>query len=138
MTSGPPAVADLAAAVDLLSGIRGVGTVRQALRAVLRGWGFTDADWLDAAALVAGELVSNAVRHAGGGRALLLRARGGHVWVSVVDGSSARPVRSSTEGADGGRGLLIVEALSVRWGSAGHPGGKRVWARLVPYPELRY
>jgi anti-sigma regulatory factor (Ser/Thr protein kinase) len=141
MTNGRATVDDLTAAVDLPSGIRGAVSVRRVLRAVLMGWGFTDPDWLSSAVLVAGELVSNAIRHAGGGLALLVRAGDTRVWVAVVDGSPVRPVRrvadsgaGGTGVAGGGRGLLIVEALSARWGTDAHAGGKRVWATLMPYP----
>jgi len=35
-----------------------------------------------------------------------------------------------------GRGLVIVEALSTRWGWEPHDGGKIVWAELAAVREL--
>ena len=58
------------------------------------------------------------------------------VVIEVWDRDRAAPVpRDVTAGEEGGRGLLIVTALSTRWGCfAGPQGGKAVWAEL-PLPE---
>lgn len=82
--------------------------------------------------LVASELVSNSVVHAGLGEhedlSLRLRRRGGRVRVEVQDrGVGYRPGRSSD--GDGGRGLEIVACLSDRWGLESN-GGTTVWAEL--------
>jgi hypothetical protein len=61
----------------------------------------------------------------------------------TVSAVSAQPLLRIAPRADteGGRGLLLVEAISDRWGwhPAGAPGlVKMVWAELVgPGPELR-
>ncbi len=54
------------------------------------------------------------------------------VVVFVWD-ASLRPPAPADPGADAenGRGLLLVEALSERWGHFGYDGGKVVWARLL-------
>jgi hypothetical protein len=44
------------------------------------------------------------------------------------------PRRRDEPDADGGRGVLIIEALSSGWGVHDHHGGKRVWVQLRPHP----
>jgi hypothetical protein len=53
-------------------------------------------------------------------------------WLS--DASDKRPVRQLADpDLERGRGLLIVESLSTRWGTyPGQSGGKVVWAQLDP------
>jgi anti-sigma regulatory factor (Ser/Thr protein kinase) len=92
-------------------------------------------------ALVVGELAANAVRHGrvpghGFGLRLTLDEPAGLVRVEVADAAAAkRPPASappSCPGGESGRGLLLVEALAVRWGSAPRrPVGKTVWAEVA-------
>jgi anti-sigma regulatory factor (Ser/Thr protein kinase) len=81
---------------------------------------------------VTSELVSNAITHAGApavGLELLRLEDPGAVVVIVTDPSSLPPVRRAPAGdAEGGRGLLVVEALAARWGWAPHYPGKAVFA----------
>lgn len=107
---------------------------RRAVTAVLGGWGFKDADWLDAAAVVVSELVTNAVRHGGGCVALALESHDRRVIVSVADGSSVVPRRRDPDDV-GGRGIALIEALSEGWTVENYRGGKRVLVRLVPCPR---
>ncbi|GAA1606861.1 ATP-binding protein [Actinoplanes couchii] len=107
---------------------------RHAAIAVLTGWGFRDDDWLDAAAVVVSELVTNAVRHGGGCISLQMEAHDGRVVVSVADGSAVVPRRRDPDGI-GGRGIALIEALSVGWTVQNHQGGKRVRVELHPCPS---
>jgi anti-sigma regulatory factor (Ser/Thr protein kinase) len=109
---------------------------RRAVAAVLRGWGFRDPDWLDGAAVVVSELVTNAVRHGGGCVALHVEAHEGRVVVSVADGSSVVPRRRDPDGV-GGRGIALIEALSDGWTVQNYQGGKRVRVELVSCPGAR-
>jgi anti-sigma regulatory factor (Ser/Thr protein kinase) len=87
----------------------------------------------DAATLVLSELVSNAVRHAKGEgmRVNVTRLTGRRVRLSVLDQDSTRPQMQEPDPAgERGRGLLLVDAESVRWGVELLPGGKRVWAEV--------
>jgi anti-sigma regulatory factor (Ser/Thr protein kinase) len=130
-------LAEFTAHVDLPLTDHAPRVARAGIRATLAGWGFTDPEWLDAAALVVSELVSNAVRHGGGCLALELSAHDDHVTVAAVDGSAVVPRRRDAHGRpdiDGGRGLAIIEASVQRWGVQDHHGGKRVWVLLAPYP----
>jgi len=57
------------------------------------------------------------------------------VVVFVRDASPQPPARANPGGnAESGRGLMLVEAISERWGHFGYDGGgKIVWA-AVPHP----
>lgn len=107
---------------------------RSAVQPVLVSWGFQDTDWLAAAEVLISELVSNAVRHGGGYVSLDVRAHDGRVTLGAADGSGVLPQRRDAD-TDGGRGILLIEALSERWGVHDHEGGKRVWVELRPHPE---
>jgi anti-sigma regulatory factor (Ser/Thr protein kinase) len=96
-----------------------------------------DGGWsLDDGLLVASELVTNAVQHSGGEGTQRLDVqvgrRAGNLLISVHDpgisGKAAKPAKDEPSGS-GGRGLQIVERLSVRWGSE-RPDGYCVWAEL--------
>lgn len=122
-------MADLTAHIDLPLGEEAPRAARHALRPILQGWGLADEDFLDAAAIVVGELVANAVRHGGGCLELQLSLHNGQVTVSAADGSAVVPRRREAD-IDGGRGIAMIEALSHSWGVENHNGGKRVWVRL--------
>jgi len=91
------------------------------------------AGYCEDAALIASELVTNAVTHAGGATVgvELTCLPGGAVAVIVTDASPRLPVKCDTaEFAEHGRGLWLVEALSARWGCTAHSRGKSVYAIL--------
>jgi hypothetical protein len=102
---------------------------------------------LDGTELVVSELVTNAVQrsradgHPAPVRLWLLADRA-RVLVLVWDASPLPPVTMSTsEDAENGRGLLLVDAISERWGfyfpgehgpaSAAGQRGKVVWAAVA-------
>ncbi|MGW7823609.1 ATP-binding protein [Streptomyces puniciscabiei] len=90
------------------------------------------ADLADVAELLVSELVGNAIKYAGG-RTLLItvHAAGRGARVTVTDGSRGLPALVSAGGEDeGGRGLALVDALAVRWGTVPLRNGKRVWFEL--------
>lgn len=83
--------------------------------------------------LVVSELIGNAYQHAPGHETVELEVvrHADTVTVRVNDGSALRPMmRAATEDDTTGRGLMIVEALSSRWGFDDHEGGKQVWAEI--------
>jgi serine phosphatase RsbU (regulator of sigma subunit) len=83
--------------------------------------------------LLATELVTNAVRHGRGEVAVRLWPGPDVVRVEVSDANPHRPEPGGYDlDAEDGRGLLIVGALSSRWGTAPLPGGagKTVWFEL--------
>ncbi|MFN2536646.1 MAG: ATP-binding protein [Mycobacteriales bacterium] len=86
----------------------------------------------DDVALVVTELVANAVRHAGTDIEISIQHIDHGVRLEVKDGST-RPLRprAALSSDEGGRGLLLVDALSNRYGVLGEPDGKRVWVELL-------
>ncbi|MEV0691180.1 ATP-binding protein [Streptomyces sp. NPDC050388] len=96
----------------------------------------------DTVVLVVGELPANAVLHGlvpGRDFALrLVRDDGkGLIRIEVSDTHPALPM-CKAPGADeeGGRGLVLVDALAVDWGVRDRPGpGKTVWAECATVPR---
>jgi serine phosphatase RsbU (regulator of sigma subunit)/anti-sigma regulatory factor (Ser/Thr protein kinase) len=87
----------------------------------------------DAVLLVVSELVTNALVHTQGPVHVDLMLRGDRVRVCVSDSSPrapAKPVIVDWE-ATGGRGLLLVEAMSDSFGSMPVAHGKQVWSEMV-------
>ncbi|MCW2871891.1 MAG: ATP-binding protein [Streptomyces oryziradicis] len=110
------------------------GQARRILSATLDVWGLSHL--FETASTVLAELVSNAVRHAGGRQiGLTLWRRLTLVHISVRDCSRALPCLIMTgpfpTTAESGRGLQLVAALTFRWGTELLPGGKRVWAEIA-------
>jgi anti-sigma regulatory factor (Ser/Thr protein kinase) len=121
---------------------RGARLARRLAAYQLDMWGVPyGASLSETVTLIVAELSSNAVLH---GRVpgrdfelRLLRDReSGLVRVEVSDTHPDLPVRVTPSLADdGGRGLLLVDALASRWGVKGRLGpGKTVWAE-VEVPE---
>jgi anti-sigma regulatory factor (Ser/Thr protein kinase) len=82
------------------------------------------------ATLVASELTTNAVVHAGTELEVSISRFGPRIRVAVRDHSSRPPTPRSVEPeAPSGRGMLLVAALSS-WGVLLTQGGKVVWAVL--------
>ncbi|MFF8989285.1 ATP-binding protein [Streptomyces sp. NPDC014983] len=122
---------------------RGARLARRLCGTRLDAWGIPyGSDTHDVVTLVVAELSANAVRHgriAGRDFHVLLTADPaiGTVRIEVSDTRGERLPRIPTATAqdgDGGRGLLLVEALADRWGcsprAVGGPG-KTVWAECA-------
>jgi anti-sigma regulatory factor (Ser/Thr protein kinase) len=84
-------------------------------------------------ALVADELLTNAVQHGRGPLLMTVRAGTTHVYVGVVvrapDASPGVAVPDAE--SESGRGLAVVDALSTSWGTAQQAAAsKLVWATV--------
>ena len=87
---------------------------------------------LEPALLVVSELVTNAVHHARTRVTVGLLLRTDHLLVEVEDVDCRPPVlQHNDRDAVGGRGLILIDAVSRRWGSQPCPLGKVVWAELA-------
>lgn len=90
----------------------------------------------EAAALIVAELAANAVTHGrvpGRGFRVVLAVGGGVLRIEVVDTRADRVpgIRDAGGCAEGGRGLVLVDAIADRWGvDRGLPPCKVVWAEL--------
>lgn len=82
----------------------------------------------DVVELLASEVVTNAVLHAGTEVHLRVLQANGGVRIEVTDGAQGTPMRRqySPEAATG-RGLGLVEALASDWGTTARRSGKTVW-----------
>lgn len=86
--------------------------------------------------LVLSELATNAVLHGTRSDQLIwvgLRVDPDRLWIAVEDPSSAQPRLRPTADGESGRGLYLVDRLSLSWGCGPREGiGKRVWALVGP------
>jgi serine phosphatase RsbU (regulator of sigma subunit)/PAS domain-containing protein/anti-sigma regulatory factor (Ser/Thr protein kinase) len=86
--------------------------------------------------LVVSELVTNAIRHAGGPVGLrLIRDRS--LICEVTDPSNTQPrLVRATDTDEGGRGLFIVAQCTNRWGCRYRQSGKTIWTEQLLFdPE---
>jgi len=108
----------------------------RAARAWLRAVGCSThgGELLDDAQLLVSELVTNAVRYGAPPVVLAVDCDGGGLHVRVRDGSPALPVpRAAAADEESGRGFLLLDLLSGRWGVEAESegaGGKEVWFHL--------
>ncbi|GHB73928.1 hypothetical protein GCM10010377_75470 [Streptomyces viridiviolaceus] len=109
-----------------------VATARQAVTRQLAAWGLEDVAFTTE--LIVSELITNAVRYAGGPVGLRL-IRENALVCEVTDPSNTQPrLRRARWSDEGGRGLFLVAQLTSRWGSRYGRQGKTIWAEqpLVP------
>ncbi|MFI9647748.1 ATP-binding protein [Streptomyces sp. NPDC052040] len=103
--------------------------IRRVVRSFLREWELTEL--ADDAELGVTELVANVVRHVPDRRCtVLVQQRAAGVRIEVSDGFDGLPSlrKDVPEDAEGGRGLLLLDALADKWGVEPHAaGGKTVW-----------
>lgn len=88
---------------------------------------------VDEAELLVSELVTNAIRHGAPPIELQVRCDGRDALeICVRDSDPAPPVpRDAGHDAEGGRGMLLVDLVSDRWGTETDAGdGKTVWFTL--------
>ena len=112
------------------------------VRAIAHEWGLPGL--ADIAELLVSELVTNAVRASG-----RLRIRADLATVPVIglwvvsdrtsmvihiwDGNDEMPVlKNSGPDDDSGRGLMLVDTLSKKWGAYRNEHGKTVWVMIGP------
>ncbi|MFF8607858.1 ATP-binding protein [Streptomyces sp. NPDC015346] len=118
--------------LELLALPKAVPELRHVLRERYGGEGCADLQ------LCVSELLANVITHVGEGTPVTLHVRAtadGRTRVEVTDPDPrVWPVlRDATGGDESGRGLALLDAVSVRWGvEAGPgPGSKTVWCELL-------
>jgi anti-sigma regulatory factor (Ser/Thr protein kinase) len=91
-----------------------------------------DASILHDALLLASEMVSNVIRHAGTPLTLSVEIHRGYLRMTVTDGALPFEAKAGGENSDAesGRGMGIIASLSRRWGVGTTPIGKSIWAEL--------
>jgi anti-sigma regulatory factor (Ser/Thr protein kinase) len=112
------------------------GSARRFIRRVLASWS-TPQGVVDVATLLVSELTGNAVRHGRGAVTVTARRWPRGLRVSVHDESRTLPAAASPgPDSEHGRGMLMVDTLSRRWGAHTVPGdGKDVWFELDVVPD---
>nr|WP_256107377.1 ATP-binding protein [Streptomyces sp. ODS05-4] len=122
-------------AFELPAGAESVGRARHLVEERLVLWGVAG-DVSDGVMLVVSELITNAVVHTASHRVVCeLRDCGEQLRIAVQDegcpASGPRLRRTAPE--EGGRGLMLVDAVSTAWGAhdARHGTGRVVWAELA-------
>ncbi|MGH9044270.1 MAG: MEDS domain-containing protein [Acidimicrobiales bacterium] len=103
---------------------------------VLDGWSWTGDR--NAAALVTSELTTNALLHGRAPINVTVAARVDRVQIAVRDRGVLPPRQTEpTSLQQNGRGLRLVEKISVRWGADVEVDGKTIWADLIPGVDPR-
>ena len=88
-------------------------------------------DVVDVAALLATELATNSVLHAGSAIDVQVTVTCKHLRVEVCDAHPSSPHRLHADlYGTYGRGLALVEQMSDRWGVSPRAAGKGVWFSL--------
>jgi sigma-B regulation protein RsbU (phosphoserine phosphatase) len=109
------------------------GRVRRWVRTILTSWNIAT-DRAEDVVLVLNELVANVVDHAATRMTVTIDRAPGVVSIAVSDAGDGQPrLQPLNSQAKRGRGLQLVDALCVRWGTVPRlPGpGKLVWAHIA-------
>ncbi|MDI3405477.1 ATP-binding protein [Streptomyces cavernicola] len=88
--------------------------------------------------LCVSELLTNVVQHVGEGTPVTIEVSPTRVAVSDPDPHRLpvpAPPQHEDPGAESGRGLALLAAVSTRWGVTRRPDGKTVWCELQPVPH---
>lgn len=129
------AVRNLSEHVDwqLDADLQQVRVARRYVTDALQNW--EHSPLADTIELLLSELVTNAVVHAQSAPLVSVRLLPDRVHVEVTDGdpSGVQALPSSTTRSSG-RGLAIIEALAMGWGTALLPHGKVVWFDVAREP----
>jgi serine phosphatase RsbU (regulator of sigma subunit)/anti-sigma regulatory factor (Ser/Thr protein kinase) len=129
---------DFCAAADFEPDAAAVAAARCFVRDTLVSWDLPGDDIrVTYAVLLASELVTNAIVHAGTRVQLTCRMNAATVEISVLDQHPARmipdpPSASADVDRPSGRGLLLPAALSSSWGVTYASAAKVIWFRLGP------
>ncbi|WP_371538343.1 ATP-binding protein [Streptomyces sp. NBC_00466] len=108
-------------------------TARRLVRTAMAAWGL-EQDMIEPGTLIISELVSNAVVHSrlASIRVMVSQPTPSLVRLGVVDRSKVLPMLRTDSDGDQihGRGLVLVDGFSHRWGTDLYRWGKQVWAEL--------
>lgn len=116
---------------DLPAGSGAPAEARGLVRAACTDWRVPHVG--DVAALVASELVSNAVQHARSACQVSVSLGESGLRIGVRDYARSRAPRPRPVDVDrpGGRGLHLVAVLASSWGVRDHADGKTMWALIA-------
>ena len=113
---------------ELPSQMSSVPIARDFVRSALHGY---QEGMVEDAQLLVSELVTNAVRGNAGPVRLRISVGDGRAAVTVTDRSPGVPrLGKPSWDSNGGRGLLLVDAVAASWGWDEASPGTRVWFEL--------
>ncbi len=123
--------------IRLTTGPAAAGEARSQVQGAIRAWDVPVDP--SVAILLTSELVTNAIRHeAGETITLAITCSCGQFRVDVHDTSCFFPVLGGAAAdEETGRGLMLVDTLSAKWGCYRTPSGKAVYFTLVFQPVRR-
>ncbi|WP_405475225.1 amino acid permease [Streptomyces sp. NBC_00009] len=112
-----------------------VATIRSAVGKQLGDWGLDDVAFTTE--LIVSELVTNAIRYAGGGPIQVRLIRDRTLTCEVSDtGHTAPNLRHAASDDEGGRGLFIIAQMTHHWGTRYTSTGKTIWTEQdLPQPD---
>lgn len=120
--------------VRLLLEAAAIPDLRHRVRELFTTWGLPQ--HADTAELCVSELAANVVTHLGAGVPVTLHVTtaGGRPRIELTDPDPrALPVLlAAGDDAEAGRGLALVDALSLRWGVDQSADTKTTWCELAP------
>lgn len=120
--------------VRLLAEPSAVADLRRRVRDLFIRWQLQQ--HADVAQLCVSELATNVVTHVGSGVPVTLHVTmvGDRPRIELTDPDPrALPTLvAATDDAESGRGLAMLDALTLRWGVAQRPDGKTTWCELAP------
>lgn len=106
-----------------------VSEARRHITSLVRRWPVEVTDEaIGNLALLADEVIANAIEYSGASCAVCVRWTGSRVRVEVTDGAAAIPrMKRAAPEEESGRGLLLIDSLSAAWGTLPDRAGKVVW-----------
>ena len=106
------------------------GQARTFIAETCHAWGLDGS--VDTACLIVSELICNTVVHARTDAVVTVELRGAYLMIQVRDRDPHLPRLPAAPAATavGGRGLLLIAALSSDSGIEPQPYGKIIWAAL--------
>jgi anti-sigma regulatory factor (Ser/Thr protein kinase) len=117
------------ASLDLPATTAAPRAARRFASATLHRWGVPYA--VEQAELIVSELVTNAFRHGRTASRLVLLSDGACLRIEVVDyGEGGAVLRHPGPDDVSGRGLLLVEAMTHKWGAQREGDEHTVWCEI--------
>jgi anti-sigma regulatory factor (Ser/Thr protein kinase) len=127
------AVLDLWGTCDLPESVAAPALARRFVEQVFTDHGIPGC--ISAARLMSSEAVTNAVLHAHSTSTLRIQHDEGTIRVLVSD-HAPDWADEHDQRSGGGRGLIIIDLLSSRWGVDGWADGKTIWFEMIVDSEV--
>lgn len=109
--------------------------IREMIKFAFGVWGLDDS----VPVLLANEMATNAMTAAPNAHGIEVRTYIGDQGMPIIEVRDESPempaIKDASESDESGRGMVLIDHLSSRWGASPEvDGGKVVWAEMVPEP----